>query len=146
VETGRLPPHRIGKMLDHRAAVEELSNSNFQIWDRFAGLKARRPTICAASFSPELVDLCIYCDRCSRPGDKIPRKGGPGITRSTCWWIKSKSDSCLHMVGGQTGVRQRDTRRHAWPVDLVLHQTCAVARGLQQVRGLSCGANYEIHP
>ena len=35
----------------------------------------------AASFSPELVDICIYVIDVSA-GDKIPRKGGPGITRS----------------------------------------------------------------
>lgn len=35
----------------------------------------------AASFSPELVDLCIYVIDVAA-GDKIPRKGGPGITRS----------------------------------------------------------------
>ncbi len=35
----------------------------------------------ASSFSPELVDLSIYVIDVSA-GDKIPRKGGPGITRS----------------------------------------------------------------
>ena len=35
----------------------------------------------AASFSPELVDLCIYVIDVAA-GDKIPRKGGPGITKS----------------------------------------------------------------
>ena len=38
----------------------------------------------AASFSPELVDLSIYVIDVSA-GDKIPRKGGPGITRSVSY-------------------------------------------------------------
>ena len=38
----------------------------------------------AATFSPELADLTIYVIDVSA-GDKIPRKGGPGITRSDCW-------------------------------------------------------------
>jgi urease accessory protein len=38
----------------------------------------------AATFSPELSDLTIYVIDVSA-GDKIPRKGGPGICKSDCW-------------------------------------------------------------
>ena len=38
----------------------------------------------AATFSPELVDSHIYVIDVAE-GDKIPRKGGPGITNPTCW-------------------------------------------------------------
>ena len=38
----------------------------------------------AATFSPELADLTIYVIDVAA-GDKIPSKGGPGITRSICW-------------------------------------------------------------
>ena len=62
----------------------------------------------AASFSPELVDLCIYVIDVAA-GDKIPRKGGPGITRSNLLVI-NKIDLAPH-VGANLAVMAADTRR-----------------------------------
>jgi urease accessory protein len=62
----------------------------------------------AASFSPELVDVSIYVIDVAG-GDKIPRKGGPGITRSDLLVI-NKTD-LAPMVGASLEVMDRDARR-----------------------------------
>jgi len=62
----------------------------------------------AASFSPELVDLFIYVIDVAA-GDKIPRKGGPGITRSDLLVI-NKTD-LAPMVKADLEVMDRDTQR-----------------------------------
>lgn len=62
----------------------------------------------AATFSPELADLTIYVIDVSA-GDKIPRKGGPGITRSDLLVI-NKIDLAPH-VGADLTVMDRDSRR-----------------------------------
>ncbi len=60
----------------------------------------------ASSFSPELVDLSIYVIDVSA-GDKIPRKGGPGITRSDLLLI-NKID-LADMVGADLNIMKNDT-------------------------------------
>ena len=62
----------------------------------------------AATFSPELVDATIYVIDVAE-GEKIPRKGGPGILRSDLLVI-NKVDLAPH-VGADLGVMERDTRR-----------------------------------
>ena len=62
----------------------------------------------AATFSPELADLTIYVIDVSA-GDKIPRKGGPGITRSDLLVI-NKID-LAPLVGASLEVMDRDARR-----------------------------------
>ena len=62
----------------------------------------------AATFSPELADLTIYVIDVSA-GDKIPRKGGPGITRSDLLII-NKTD-LAPLVGADLSVMDRDSRR-----------------------------------
>jgi urease accessory protein len=62
----------------------------------------------AASFSPELVDASIYVIDVAG-GDKIPRKGGPGVTRSDLLVI-NKIDLAPH-VGASLDVMARDARR-----------------------------------
>ena len=62
----------------------------------------------AATFSPELADITIYVIDVSG-GDKIPRKGGPGITRSDLLVI-NKTDLAPH-VGASLEVMDRDSRR-----------------------------------
>lgn len=62
----------------------------------------------AAMFSPELVDLSIYVIDVAA-GDKIPRKGGPGITRSDLLVI-NKIDLAPY-VGASLTVMEEDTRR-----------------------------------
>ncbi|MDB5368420.1 MAG: urease accessory protein UreG [Rhodospirillales bacterium] len=62
----------------------------------------------AATFSPELADLTIYVIDVSA-GDKIPRKGGPGITRSDLLVI-NKID-LAPLVGASLDVMDRDSKR-----------------------------------
>ena len=62
----------------------------------------------AATFSPELVDATIYVIDVAE-GEKIPRKGGPGITRSDLLVI-NKIDLAPH-VGADLGVMDKDSRR-----------------------------------
>jgi len=62
----------------------------------------------AATFSPELADLTIYVIDVSA-GDKIPRKGGPGITRSDLLVI-NKIDLAPR-VGASLEVMDRDAKR-----------------------------------
>ena len=62
----------------------------------------------SATFSPELVDLTIYVIDVAA-GEKVPRKGGPGITRSDLLII-NKTDLAPH-VGASLEVMESDTRR-----------------------------------
>ena len=62
----------------------------------------------AATFSPELVDLTIYVIDVAA-GDKIPRKGGPGITKSDLLVI-NKID-LAPLVGADLSVMERDAKR-----------------------------------
>ena len=71
----------------------------------------------AATFSPELADLTIYVIDVSA-GDKIPRKGGPGITRSDLLII-NKID-LAPFVGADLGVMDRDSKRCGGPGPLFL--------------------------
>lgn len=61
----------------------------------------------AASFSPELVEASIYVIDVAG-GDKVPRKGGPGVTRSELLVI-NKTDLAL-LVGADLSVMERDAR------------------------------------
>jgi len=62
----------------------------------------------AATFSPELVDLTIYVIDVAA-GDKIPRKGGPGITKSDLLVI-NKIDLAPY-VGADLGIMEGDTKK-----------------------------------
>ena len=62
----------------------------------------------AANFSPELADITIYVIDVAG-GEKIPRKGGPGITRSDLL-VVNKID-LAPLVGADLGVMEADTRR-----------------------------------
>jgi urease accessory protein len=62
----------------------------------------------AATFSPELSDLTIYVIDVAA-GEKIPRKGGPGITKSDLFVI-NKTDLAVH-VGADLSVMEKDTKR-----------------------------------
>ena len=106
VETGGCP---------HTAIREDCSINRAAV----AGLEGQFPDLdlvmvesggdnLAASFSPELVDLCIYVIDVAA-GDKIPRKGGPGITRSDLLVI-NKID-LAPLVGADLSVMEADTRR-----------------------------------
>ncbi len=62
----------------------------------------------ASTFSPELVDLTLYVIDVAA-GDKIPRKGGPGITKSDLLVI-NKTD-LAPLVGADLGVMDQDSRK-----------------------------------
>jgi urease accessory protein len=62
----------------------------------------------AATFSPELADLTIYVIDVAG-GEKIPRKGGPGITRSDLL-VVNKID-LAPLVGADLGIMEEDTKR-----------------------------------
>ena len=96
-------------------AIREDASMNFDALDE---LTARFPDLdfvflesggdnLAASFSPELVEAAIYVIDVSA-GDKIPRKGGPGVTRSDLLVI-NKIDLADH-VGASLDVMARDSR------------------------------------
>ena len=106
VETGGCPHTAIREDCSiNRAAVEDLER-NFPDLD--VVLVESGGDNLAASFSPELVDLCIYVIDVAA-GDKIPRKGGPGITRSDLLVI-NKIDLAVH-VGADLEVMKRDATR-----------------------------------
>ena len=106
VETGGCPHTAIREDCSiNRAAVAELEEK-FPELDLV--LVESGGDNLAASFSPELVDLCIYVIDVAA-GDKIPRKGGPGITRSDLLVI-NKID-LAPLVGADLAVMKRDTQR-----------------------------------
>jgi urease accessory protein len=96
-------------------AIREDASLNFDALDE---MTARHPDLdivflesggdnLAASFSPELVDASIYVIDVSG-GDKIPRKGGPGVTRSDLLVI-NKTD-LAPLVGADLEVMARDAK------------------------------------
>jgi urease accessory protein len=106
VETGGCP----------HTAIREDASINLEAVDRLA---RRFPDLdlviiesggdnLAATFSPELSDLTLYVIDVAA-GDKIPRKGGPGITRSDLLVI-NKIDLAPH-VGASLDVMDRDARK-----------------------------------
>ncbi|HXC54159.1 MAG TPA: urease accessory protein UreG [Rhizomicrobium sp.] len=106
VETGGCP---------HTAIREDASINLAAVADmqaRFPGLEAifieSGGDNLAATFSPELADITLYVIDVAA-GDKIPRKGGPGITRSDLLII-NKIDLAPH-VGADLGVMDRDARK-----------------------------------
>ena len=85
----------------------------------------------AATFSPELADITIYVIDVAA-GDKIPRKGGPGITRSDLLII-NKID-LAPLVGASLEVMDRDARRMRgdWPF---LFTNLKENRGVSEIAG-----------
>ena len=83
----------------------------------------------AATFSPELADLTIYVIDVSA-GDKIPRKGGPGITRSDLLVI-NKIDLAPY-VGANLDVMDRDAKKMRGERPFVFANVRA-GRGVQEI-------------
>jgi len=106
VETGGCP----------HTAIREDASINLEAVDRLARRFGNLDIVfvesggdnLAATFSPELSDLTIYVIDVAA-GDKIPRKGGPGITRSDLLVI-NKID-LAPMVGASLDVMDRDARK-----------------------------------
>jgi urease accessory protein len=96
----------------------------------------------AATFSPELADITIYVIDVSA-GDKIPRKGGPGITRSDLLVI-NKTD-LAPLVGASLEVMERDARKMRGERPFVFAQVKAgkgvpeIAAFVEQTGGLGAG-------
>ena len=119
VRSGALAPERIAGVetggCPHTAIREDASINLAAIAD----MRAKFPDLdlvliesggdnLAATFSPELADITIYVIDVAA-GDKIPSKGGPGITRSDLLVI-NKIDLAPH-VGASLDVMERDARK-----------------------------------
>src|SRR5215831_6626824 len=119
VEAGALPPERIMGVetggCPHTAIREDASINLAAVSE----MRKRFPNLdliliesggdnLAATFSSELADLTIYVIDVAA-GDKIPRKGGPGITRSDLLVI-NKID-LAPLVGASLDIMERDARR-----------------------------------
>ncbi|WP_414528176.1 urease accessory protein UreG [Nodularia chucula] len=106
VETGGCPHTAIREDASmNLAAIEQLENQFMDLDIVF--LESGGDNL-AATFSPELVDLTIYVIDVAA-GDKIPRKGGPGITKSDLLVI-NKIDLAPY-VGADLEVMKRDTQK-----------------------------------
>ena len=96
----------------------------------------------AATFSPELADITIYVIDVAA-GDKIPQKGGPGITRSDLLVI-NKVDLAPH-VGASLEVMERDAKRMRGERPFVFTNLKAgrgidaIARFIEEKGGLGAG-------
>ena len=85
----------------------------------------------SATFSPELVDITIYVIDVAA-GEKIPRKGGPAITRSDLLII-NKTDLAPH-VGASLDVMERDARNMRGEAPFVF-SNLLTRQGLEEVVG-----------
>jgi urease accessory protein len=119
VRRGALPPERVVGVetggCPHTAIREDASanlEAVHELEQRFPGLELLLVESggdnLSATFSPELVDAAIYVIDVAE-GEKIPRKGGPGITRSDLLVI-NKIDLAPY-VGADLSVMERDTVR-----------------------------------
>ncbi len=150
---GALPPERIMGVetggCPHTAIREDCSLNLSAI----AEMRARFPHAdlvliesggdnLAATFSPELADITIYVIDVAQ-GEKIPRKGGPGITRSDLLVI-NKIDLAPY-VGASLDVMERDTKRMRGDRPFVFTNIMdgtgvpQVAQFIQNAGGLSLG-------
>jgi urease accessory protein len=151
VRSGALAPERIAGVetggCPHTAIREDASANLAAIAD----MQAKFPQLdliliesggdnLAATFSPELADITIYVIDVAG-GEKIPSKGGPGITRSDLLVI-NKIDLAPH-VGASLDVMERDARRMRGERPFIFtnmrenNGAEAVARFIEQKGGLA---------
>ena len=138
--SGALPPERIMGVetggCPHTAIREDASINLAAVDD----MRARFPDLdlvliesggdnLAATFSPELADITLYVIDVSA-GDKIPRKGGPGITRSDLLVI-NKTD-LAPLVGASLEVMERDARKMRGESPFVFAQV-KKGRGVEEI-------------
>jgi urease accessory protein len=154
MRAGSLPPERIMGIetggCPHTAIREDASINLAGV----AALRGKFPDLdliliesggdnLAATFSPELADLTIYVIDVSA-GDKIPRKGGPGITRSDMLVI-NKID-LAPFVGASLEVMDRDAKKMRGERPFVFANIRAgkgvaeIASFIERQGGLSSGA------
>jgi urease accessory protein len=153
VRSGALAPERIAGVetggCPHTAIREDASINLAAV----AEMQAKFPDLelvliesggdnLAATFSPELVDLTIYVIDVAA-GDKIPSKGGPGITHSDLLVI-NKVDLAPH-VGASLDTMERDAKRMRGTRPFVFSNLRAgqgvaeIARFIEQTGGLDLG-------
>ena len=117
--SGALPPERIMGVETGgcpHTAIREDASINLEAIDRMLERFPQADIVfiesggdnLAATFSPELSDLTLYVIDVAA-GEKIPRKGGPGITKSDLFII-NKTDLAPH-VGADLEVMKQDTAR-----------------------------------
>lgn len=140
IRQGTLPPGRVLGVETGgcpHAAIREDASMNLEA---IAELESAHPGLelvfvesggdnLAAAFSPELVDVFVYVIDVAG-GDKIPRKGGPGIKRSGLLVI-NKIDLAPH-VGASLEVMDRDARRARGAAPFVF-TNLKTGEGLDQV-------------
>ena len=106
VETGGCPHTAIREDASINLAAVDTMNAKFPDLDLIL-IESGGDNL-AATFSPELADITIYVIDVSA-GEKIPRKGGPGITRSDLLVI-NKTD-LAPLVGADLEIMRSDTKR-----------------------------------
>src|ERR671930_1123949 len=138
VETGGCPHTAIREDASINLAAVEDMQKKFPVLDLVL-IESGGDNL-AANFSPELADLTLYVIDVAA-GDKIPSKGGPGITRSDLLVI-NKID-LAPMVGASLAVMERDTRRMRGERPFVFtnlragHGVAEVARIIEELGGLT---------
>ncbi|WP_422367235.1 urease accessory protein UreG [Pelagibius sp.] len=156
--SGALPPERIMGVetggCPHTAIREDASINLAAVAD----MRQRFPALdlvliesggdnLAATFSPELADITIYVIDVSA-GDKIPRKGGPGITRSDLLVI-NKTD-LAPLVGASLEVMDRDAKKMRGERPFVFAQVKAgqgvdeIAAFIEKLGGLDAEAESSV--
>ncbi len=141
VETGGCPHTAIREDASINLAAVETMRARFPALDLIL-IESGGDNL-AATFSPELADLTIYVIDVSG-GEKIPRKGGPGITRSDLLVI-NKIDLAPH-VGADLSVMERDARAMRGQKPFVFTNVRsgegveAVARFVEEAGGLGARA------
>lgn len=140
VRSGSLTPDRIAGVETGgcpHTAIREDASINLEAIDRMLARFPEADVVfiesggdnLAATFSPELSDLTLYVIDVAA-GEKIPRKGGPGITKSDLFVI-NKTDLAPH-VGADLAVMEADTRRMRSSRPFVMTNLKTLA-GLDQV-------------
>jgi urease accessory protein len=127
VETGGCPHTAIREDASHnQEAIDELVRRHRDVSLMFVESGGDN---LAATFSPDLVDYVVYVIDVAA-GDKIPRKGGPGITRSDLLVINKKD--LAPYVRADLSVMDRDTRRLRGELPFVF-TNLLTGEGLDQV-------------
>ena len=147
VRSGALAPERIAGVetggCPHTAIREDASINLAAV----AEMQKKFPSldlVLTATFSPELADLTLYVIDVAA-GDKIPSKGGPGITRSDLLVI-NKIDLAPH-VGASLEIMERDAKRMRGARPFVFTNLRAgggvaeIARFVEDKGGLAVGRN-----
>ena len=134
VETGGCPHTAIREDASINLAAVEQMNRRFPTLELMF-IESGGDNL-AATFSPELADITIYVIDVAA-GEKIPRKGGPGITRSDLLVI-NKIDLAPH-VGASLEVMDRDARRMRGQRPFLFTNVRA-GKGIDEVASFICKA------